>query len=120
MRSEASLTCRLLSLQSLELSRETRLRRGTHAINKKHPVQVIHLMLQGPREEPGRLEFDVASVDQPRLRRNARSTHDFRTHFRKAEASFVAGLFLGSKFQLGIEQHQWHPLHQRHLFTSNQ
>ena len=54
-------------LQSLQPARQARLRDGAHPVDKQNAVQMIDLMLQRAREQPGRLNPDLFSLERFRF-----------------------------------------------------
>jgi len=49
-------------LQTLELARQTYFGRCAHSINEKNPVEMIDLMLNRPRQKPGRFDLDRFTI----------------------------------------------------------
>jgi hypothetical protein len=49
-------------LQTLELARQTYLGRCAHSINEKNSVEMIDLVLNRPRQKPGRFYLDRFTI----------------------------------------------------------
>src|SRR6266403_1928221 len=94
-------------LQTLELARQTYLGRCAHSIDEKNPVEMIDLVLNRPRQKPGRFDLDRFTIYILGPHRDRFCPSNFACDFRKAQTTFGPLFGFSAQINLVIDQDQW-------------
>jgi hypothetical protein len=84
------------------------LRLFAHPVNEQNAVQMIHLMLDGARQQPARAKFNRLQFFVQRLHVHKAGPGNFRENFREAQAAFAGGDRFANRLDFRIDEDERH------------